>query len=92
MTIRDKLKSQMFKARCVGFGFWLLFAAGMFLPKNGGYQFLQFIPFAGFAGSILYILLMVKCPKCDARLGQSLNNLKNTNFCPACGVSFDKQA
>lgn len=92
MTIRDQLKAQMFKARAVAFGFWLLFAAGFLLPVGSPYQALLFIPFTGFVGAILYVLFFVKCPKCDARLGQAMNSLSKPNFCPSCGVSFDSPA
>ena len=90
MIIREKLKEQMQRARMVAFGFWLLFAAGMFLPDSlGAVRILNFIPFLGFGGSVLYIMFYVKCPKCGARLGQSLSSISKPNFCPGCGVSFD---
>ena len=92
MTIGELIKAQMFKARAIAFGFWLLFAAGMFLPTSGIYKTLLFLPFIGFAGSVLYILFFVKCPKCDARLGQVMSSISKPKFCPGCGVSFDSLA
>jgi hypothetical protein len=91
MTIRETLKAQMFKAKAIAFGFWLLLAAGLFLPKGSPYQPLLLIPFVGFAGSVLYILLFIKCPKCGARLGQAMSSMSKPNFCPSCGVSFDSR-
>lgn len=91
MTIREALKAQMFKARVVAFGFWLLFAAGFFLPNNSPFKPLLLIPFIGFAGSVLYILFFVKCPKCSARLGQAMGGINKPNFCPGCGVNFDNR-
>jgi hypothetical protein len=88
-TIREQLKARMFKARLVAFGFWLLFAAGMFLPKGNAYAALLFIPFVGFAASVLYVIFFVRCPKCGARLGQAMSSMSKPNFCPGCGVSFD---
>ena len=91
MTIRERLKAKMFKARAIGFGFWLLFAGSFFLPKNSPYAPFLLIPFVGFAGSVLYVLYFVRCPKCDARLGQSLSTTSQTNFCPGCGVSLESK-
>ena len=91
MTIREMLKGQMFKAKAIAFGFWLLFAAGFFLPERNAFQALLFIPFIGFAGSVLYILFFVKCPKCGVRLGQAMSSISKPNFCPGCGVSFDSR-
>ena len=90
-TIREALKAQMFKARTISFGFWLLFAAGFFLPKGSALQPLLFIPFIGFAGSVLYIIFFVKCPKCGERLGQAMSSMTKPNFCPGCGVNFDSR-
>jgi hypothetical protein len=92
MKIRDQLKAKMFKARFVAIGFWLLIAAGYFLPEGSPYQKLLIVPFIGFAGSVLYIILFVRCPKCDAKLGQAMSSSNKPNFCPGCGVSFDSQA
>jgi len=89
MTIRERLKEQMFKARVFAFGFWLLGAAGMFFASGNAYQALLFVPFAGFGGAVLYMLFFVKCPKCGARLGQAMSGMTRTNFCPGCGVSLD---
>jgi hypothetical protein len=91
MTIREKLKARMFKARAIAFGFWLLFAAGFLLPKNSPYAFLLLVPFAGFAGTVLYMLFFVRCPKCGARLGQAMNSTSQINFCPGCGVSLESK-
>jgi hypothetical protein len=88
-TIRETIKSQIFKARAVAFGFWLLFAGSFFLPNESPLKPLLFIPFFGFAASVLYILFFVKCPKCGARLGQAMSSMSKPNFCPGCGVSFD---
>jgi len=92
MTIREQLKGKMFKARVIAFGFWILFAGSFFLPKNSPYTPLFLIPFAGFAGSVLYILFFVRCPKCDARLGQALSSTSQINFCPGCGVDLESTA
>ena len=92
MTIGELVKAQMFKARVVAFGFWLFFAAGIFLPTSGIYKTLLFIPFIGFMCSVLYILFLVKCPKCDTRLGQVMSSMSKPKFCPGCGVSFDSRA
>jgi len=90
-TIRETLKAQMFKAKAIGFAFWLLFAAGFFLPKGSELQPLMIVPFVGFAGSVLYMLVFVKCPKCGTRLGQAMSSMSKPDFCPGCGVSFDSR-
>lgn len=91
MTIGERVKAQMFKARVAAFGFWLLFALGMFLPLPDTYRALMMVPFFGFMGSVLYILFFVKCPKCDARLGQVMGGFGKPRFCPGCGASFDSR-
>jgi hypothetical protein len=88
-TIRERLKAQMFKARVAAFGFWLLGAACMFLPK--GYETFFFVPFAGFACAVLYVLFFIKCPKCGVRLGQAMSSMGKANFCLGCGVSLDNR-
>ncbi|TXH77462.1 MAG: hypothetical protein E6Q88_01030 [Lysobacteraceae bacterium] len=92
MTIRDQLKSQMFKARAVAFGCWLVLAGCLFFFKNSINPAWFSIPFIGFAGSVLYILFFVKCPMCGARLGQVLSSMHKPDFCPGCGVNFDSRA
>ena len=93
MTIRERLKAQLFKARAVAFAFWMLFVIGIILPKGGPYALLVFPPFLGFMTSVLYILFFVKCPKCGTRLGHTMSGwLNKPNFCPGCGVSFDSPA
>ena len=89
MTIGEFLKAKMFKARAVGFGCWLLFAAAMFIEVPWFNKGWMLVPFVGFMGSVLYIMWCVKCPKCDARLGQVIGGTSKSNFCPSCGVSFD---
>ena len=91
-TIRETLKAKMLKAKIAAFGFWLLFAAGFFLPKDSAYLPLLVIPFIGFAGSVLYMLLFIRCPKCGERLGQAMSGISKVNFCPSCGTSFDASA
>lgn len=82
----------MFRARAIAFGCWLLFAAGIFLLKDDALRPLLFIPFMGFGGSMLYILFFVKCPKCGTPLGQAMGSMSKPNFCPGCGVGFDRRA
>jgi len=89
MTLGEELRGKMRKAKLIGFGFWLLFAAEFFLPHDGKYAFLLVIPFLGFASSALYILVFIKCPKCGFRLGQAMSGSSEINFCPCCGVDLD---
>ena len=56
------------------------------------------VGFALFGGAILALQTVVKCPKCKARLGQtiamplalSIRSGPKVNFCPFCGVSLDE--
>ena len=91
-TIRETLSTQLFRAKVVSFGSWVLIAAGYFLPKGSALQTLVLVAFLCFAGSVLYIIYFVKCPKCSARLGQAMSGMSKPNFCPGCGVSFDSRA
>jgi hypothetical protein len=71
-TIGEPLKARIFKAKAIGFAFWLLFAAAFFLPMGSVLQPLMLVPFVGFAGSVLYILVFVKCPECGKRRGSAI--------------------
>jgi hypothetical protein len=59
------------------------------------------IPVGGmflFGGAILVLQRTVRCPKCKARLGQTIamplafswGSGPKINFCPYCGVSLDQ--
>jgi hypothetical protein len=50
----------------------------------------------GFIGAFVATVFFVKCPKCNARLGQftvgpfAFRPSRRVNFCPYCGVNFDE--
>lgn len=98
MTIEELIGRKLRKAKIIGFLFWLSFAATIFTPQEGNMFFISLIPFAGFGGTVLYVMFFVKCPKCDAPLGQASMNSgipfrKKTklNYCPNCGVNLSEQ-
>jgi hypothetical protein len=91
MTIRQQLRSQLFKARGVAFACWFVLAGVILFSPSDRWRALAVIPFAGFFGSVVYMIFFIKCPKCRAQLGQTMNSMRKANFCPGCGVSFDEE-
>jgi hypothetical protein len=89
MTIRDKLKWQMFWGRTVGFGCWLVIILLIVFAENQAIMPLIILPVIGFIGAILYVLLFVKCPNCGGGMAQFMSGLRQVNYCPYCGVSLD---
>jgi hypothetical protein len=87
MTIGEALKAKLKRARIIAFGFWLAFAASIFMPATQ-YKAFALVPFAGFMASIVYTMFFIRCPKCDFKLGQVMSGLSTVNFCPGCGVDF----
>lgn len=84
----------------IGIGAWLLFALSIGAP---GFRNLEdygaraAFPFAGMLmfGSAMLLLSRQRCPRCKATLGNLAVTLgipfvKQPNFCPYCGVSFDE--
>lgn len=89
MTIRELLKARTFKARVVGLGCWLLCVGVLFLYIPDSYKAWVLVPTLGFVCALLYMLYFIRCPKCDARIGQAMTGMSKLNFCPTCGVSMD---
>jgi hypothetical protein len=99
MTIRDYVK------RRVRWGFGVAFVSWLFvaLTSNMGFGgprpgYLPFLGVFGFMGAIVSFLF-IRCPKCRARLGQTIAIQTTMRFsrwspevkyCPFCGVSLDE--
>ena len=102
MTIRDYIKRRMWTWGAVALGSWLVVALGAAISKGGGRgalpPLLPLAGFAGFASAILAMQFFVKCPKCRARLAQTIamyvafqwGGRRQVNFCPFCGVNLDE--
>jgi hypothetical protein len=83
-------------------GGWLLIALGgalaKSLPESVPPAALPLAGFLLFAGSILAMRWTVKCPKCKAKLGQTIamplafswGTGPKINFCPYCGVNLNE--
>ena len=91
MTINEKIRAKIKKTKIIGFTFWLVFAIPIFLQRSDLFG-LQMLAFAGFGGTVIYILYFLKCPKCDARIGQTAMQNKALNFCPERGTDFKERA
>jgi hypothetical protein len=98
VTIRDYIK------RRVRWGFGIAFASWLLLPASqllGIFQkvaqlTLTLIGVFGFMGAILSFLF-IRCPKCHARLGQTIAMPAafrlfgpQVKYCPYCAVSLDE--
>jgi hypothetical protein len=97
MTIQEHISEKLWKAKIIGFVFWLAFALTIFLPFDKEFFFLSIIPFIGFAGTALYILFFIRCPRCAARLGRTsiasgspFQSKIKLNHCPKCGVNLNE--
>ena len=99
MTIRDYIKRRARWGFGIAIAAWLVVA----ISGNMGFRFpgARFVAIGGafgFMGAILSFLF-IRCPKCRARLGQTIampTALRfsrwspQVNYCPYCGVSLDE--
>jgi hypothetical protein len=101
MTIREYIKRRMWTWLALAIGCWLLIALTAVIAKGAHYGpavFLPLVGFAGFASAIVGLTFFVKCPKCKARLAQTIGmyvafqwgGRRQVNFCPFCGVNLDE--
>ena len=88
MTIGEALRGQLRITQVVALVFWLVAV----LCSASGLPLSNFvvIPAIGFGAAVLYLGAAIRCPKCGARVGQTMMATK-TYFCPNCGVSFNTQ-
>jgi hypothetical protein len=97
-TIRDRIKRRVRSWLLIAVGGWLLFALATAMGRGKTDLPLIALGFTLFAAAILGIHTTVRCPKCSARLGQTIAmplafNIgwsPPINFCPYCGVSLDQ--
>jgi hypothetical protein len=101
-TIRDHIKRRVWWCLGVGFAGWLLIPLGAEIAKS----LPERIPAATlscggvivFAGAMLVMQRIVKCPKCNAKLGRTIamplafnwGSGPKINFCPYCAVNLDE--
>ena len=106
MTIRDYIRRRVWWCSAAGVTGWLLFAAFTISGAAGSarnvFQGTPVVPLVGFAlfgGAILALQWIVKCPKCKARLAQTIamqvafggwRSGPKVCFCPFCGVNLDQ--
>jgi hypothetical protein len=101
-SIRAYIKGRVRWCLALALGGWLLIALGGALAKSLPANFPRaLLPMAGFIlffGSIVAMRWMIKCPKCQAKLGQTIamplafswGRPPQVNFCPYCGVNLDE--
>ena len=101
-TIRHCIKRRVWWCAAAGIGGWLLFALGGAVARDLPHGIPRAaIPIAGFllfGGAILAMQRIVRCPKCKARLGQTIampvafswGSGPKVGFCPYCGVNLDE--
>jgi hypothetical protein len=100
MTLRDHIRRRVWACAAIGFGAWLLCGVTGVLVRSpeDGAGLLPIVGFAIFGGAILALQWAVRCPKCRARLAQTVGmyiafqwgRRQRVNFCPFCGVNLDE--
>lgn len=95
MTIQANLSRKLYKAKIMGFLFWLTFSLTIFLPLEKEYFIVSLLPFLGFGIVAIYIMFLIKCPNCRAPIGRE--SMKGVSLfksdvkikkCPHCGTDF----
>ena len=101
-TIRDYIRRRVWWCAAFAVGGWLMFPLGAAiaqrLPDGAARAAMPIVGFVMFGGAILALQRIVKCPKCKARLGQTIampvafgwGSGPRVNFCPFCGVKLDE--
>jgi hypothetical protein len=102
MSIRQYLKRRVWWCAGIAFAGWLMFPLGAAIAKNLPEGVSQAaVPMVGFAlffGAIIALQRLVRCPNCQARLGQTIamplalswGSGPKVSFCPFCGVNLDE--
>ena len=97
-TIRSYIKRRVWASMAFAVGGWLL------LPLSAGAMGDKPNPLFMMAGAIVFVgallsmFWLVRCPKCKAKLAQTIGTATafqwgsrgKVNFCPYCGVSLDE--
>jgi hypothetical protein len=101
-TIRRYLKRRVWWCAAVAVVGWLLFPLAALveplLPDSVPKAAIPAVGVILFAGAVLTMQWTVRCPKCKARLGQTIamplafswGSGPKVNFCPYCGVNLDE--
>jgi DNA-directed RNA polymerase subunit RPC12/RpoP len=88
VTVRNRLKLQIFKASAVMVGCLLLALASNYYQSSPIGVLVQMLLGLGSLGAGLYIQSFLKCPNCGARFHFQVF-LLNTR-CPICAIAFDE--
>ena len=100
-TMRDYIKRRVWWCAALAVGGWLMFPLGAAIAQSLPDAVRAAVPIVGFVifgGAILALQRFVRCPKCKARLGQTIampvafswGSGPKVNFCPFCGVKLDE--
>jgi hypothetical protein len=98
-TIRDVLKRRVRWSMGLGLAGFVLFMLTPLVgrPGSDGFGLLPLFGFGLFFVAMLSVQWLIRCLKCDSRLGQEMAFRlglsifrKPPNFCPYCGVSLDE--
>ena len=97
-TIRGYIQRRVWWCTAVAIGGWLVFPLST--AASGGKLNPAFIAlgFVLFGGAILALQWLVRCPKCKAKLGQTIamhvafswGSGPKVNFCPFCGLNLNE--
>jgi hypothetical protein len=96
MIIRDYIRRRVWWCAAAAICGWLVFPLST--AASGGKPSPLYIAlgFALFGGAILALQWLVRCPKCNARLAQTIAmsvtfswGRQRVNFCPFCAVNLD---
>lgn len=97
-TIRQRIKRRMRWTMAAAVAGWLLVASSTaFQPHSLPESVPAIMGALLFVGAILCIMF-VRCPKCSARIGQTIampvaftfGRRERVNYCPYCGVHLDQ--
>jgi hypothetical protein len=100
-SIRQYLRRRVWTCGGVMLCGWLMVAAGgslaRQLPAWLPVEVLPVLGFILFGGGVVALQLLVRCPSCRARLGQTIampmafnwGSGARINFCPFCGINLD---
>jgi hypothetical protein len=97
-SIRDYLKRRVRWCLALAFAGWLVFALSAAAAHGKPDPALIALGFTLFGGAIAAMQWTIKCPKCGAKLGQTIamqvafswGSGPQVGYCPFCGVNLDE--
>jgi hypothetical protein len=97
-TIRDYIKRRVRWTVAIAVLGWILIPISAFLWHGQGNSAFTLLGFLVFFTAMVSMQWFLRCPKCDARIGQTIAfavgvtigfGTSKVKFCPYCGVNLD---